>query len=455
MIAPQPHAPSAAQPAALRSFEAQWLERQSASKRLDRSTAGDPLSALREEAMGRFLRLGLPTTRDESWRYTNLRRLTAHSFIDAPDVAEESGAAAGSWDLGERLATVHMVNGFAMPPTPRGLNSKDIVINNLRDLSRIDPDLVARLLPPLSDAEGARFALLNTALFTDGLYIKVCGKLATPLVILHTAAAQGPGAIAYPRVIVDAAPGSKATIIEHHVQRGEWTPLCNSATQLALGQDAEIEHYRLFATGSGCTHIDSLDVRQQRASRCRQFTIVLGGALVRASLDAHLIEPGACLESFSLLVGHEERHVDCVNVVTHHAANTRSRQTARAIASGASRVIFNSKVVVETGAVQAESQQSCRGLLLSDSAEIDSRPQLEIHADEVKCAHGATTGRLDPEMLFYMLSRGLDRATAQSLLVYAFLADVLTGMSLSAARAAIEDSLIAQLPDSQLLRRFR
>src|SRR5450631_421852 len=153
MIAPQPHAPSAAQPAALRSFEAQWLERQSASKRLDRSTAGDPLSALREEAMGRFLRLGLPTTRDESWRYTNLRRLTAHSFIDAPDVAEESGAAAGSWDLGERLATVHMVNGFAMSPTPRGLNSKDIVIYNLRDLSRIDPDLVARLLPPLSDAE--------------------------------------------------------------------------------------------------------------------------------------------------------------------------------------------------------------------------------------------------------------------------------------------------------------
>jgi Fe-S cluster assembly protein SufD len=176
---------------------------------------------------------------------------------------------------------------------------------------------------------------------------------------------------------------------------------------------------------------------------------------VRASLDAHLNEPGASLESYALLVGHEERHVDCVNVVTHHAADTRSRQTARAIASGTSRVIFNSKVAVEAGAVHAESQQSCRGLLLSDSAEIDSRPQLEIHADEVKCAHGATIGRLDPQMLFYMLSRGLDRATAQSLLVYAFLADVLTGMSLSAARAAIEDSLIAQLPDSQLLRKFR
>ncbi len=112
-------------------------------------------------------------------------------------------------------------------------------------------------------------------------------------------------------------------------------------------------------------------------------------------------------------------------------------------------------MIVNAGAVHAESQQSCRGLLLSPTAEIDTRPQLEIHADEVKCAHGATTGRLDPDMLFYMLSRGLDRDTAQSLLVYAFLADVLTGMSVTSARAAIENALIAQLPDSQTLRKFR
>jgi len=154
-------------------------------------------------------------------------------------------------------------------------------------------------------------------------------------------------------------------------------------------------------------------------------------------------------------VGHENRHVDCVNIVTHEAPETRSRQTARAIASDLSRVIFNSKVIVNAGAANSDSQQSCRGLLLSPTAEIDTRPQLEIHTDEVKCAHGATTGRLDPDMLFYMLSRGLDRATAQSLLVYAFLADVLSGMSVTAARSAIENALISQLPDSQLLRKFR
>jgi Fe-S cluster assembly protein SufD len=277
----------------------------------------------------------------------------------------------------------------------------------------------------------------------------------TPLVILHVATADHPGTAAYPRVIIDASPGSSATIIEHHVQQGTDTPLCNSSSLIKLERDAAIEHYRVFATDHRTTHLDSLEIRQRQGSRCRQFTIALGGGLTRCSLEAELTEPGAELDSYSLLVGHEERHVDCVNVVRHGAKHTTSRQTARAIAGGNSRVIINSKVVVDAGASKADSQQSLRGLLLSPTAEIDSRPQLEIHTDEVKCAHGATTGRLDPSMLFYMLSRGLDRDTAQSLLIYAFLADVLTGMSVHSARNAIENALIPQLPDSQVLRKFR
>jgi Fe-S cluster assembly protein SufD len=239
------------------------------------------------------------------------------------------------------------------------------------------------------------------------------------------------------------------------VAQGEHTPLIDSSTHLALRQGAQLEHYRVYSTGAAATHVDSLNIQQDKDSRCRQFTVVLGGGLVRIALEAHLGQPGASLDSNSLLVGHADRHVDCVNIVTHGAPDTRSHQTARAIAGDSSRVIFNSKVIVDAGAVHAQSQQSCRGLLLSPTAEIDTRPQLEIHADEVKCAHGATIGRLDPDMLFYMLSRGLDRDTAQSLLVYAFLADVLTGMSVVPARAAIENALIAQLPDSQTLRKFR
>ena len=213
--------------------------------------------------------------------------------------------------------------------------------------------------------------------------------------------------------------------------------------------------FRSFNTHADASHIDTLEIRQQRASRCKQFTVIEGGGLVRTNLEVHLQQPGAEFEGYALLVGHETRHVDCANIVRHDAPNTRSGQTARAIASGTSRVVFNSNVIVASGAPYAQSQQSSRGLLLSPTAEIDTRPQLEIHTDEVKCAHGATTGRLDPNMLFYLLSRGIDRATAQSLLVYAFLADVLTGMSSGETRAAIEADLIAQLPDGEVLREFR
>jgi Fe-S cluster assembly protein SufD len=434
------------QSAALRSFAAQWQSR-----------PADALSPLREQAMQRFLRLGLPTLHDETWRYTNLRSLAAQSFVDAPRKARDEIDPHASLSLlgkTDRAVTLVMVNGHPVIPVA-DQPLEGIEISSIRELSKLNSSVVRRHLEPLSDADQRRWSLLNTALFVDGLYLKITAQVPVPLVILHVATGEGADDIAYPRVIIDAAPGSSATIIEHHVTQGEHTPLTNSDTHVVLGHDAQLEHYRVYATDAGATHFDSLDIRQDQGSRCKQFTIVLGGGLVRSTLEARLDKPGASLDSYSLLVGHENRHVDCVNIVTHGAPDTRSNQTARAIAGDASRVIFNSKVIVDAGAVRAQSQQSCRGLLLSPTAEIDSRPQLEIHADEVKCAHGATTGRLDPDMLFYMLSRGLDRDTAQSLLVYAFLADVLTGMSVASARTAIENALISQLPDSQTLRKFR
>jgi Fe-S cluster assembly protein SufD len=431
--------------AALRSFETQW-----------RARTPDALQPIREQAMQRFLKLGLPSLRDETWRYTDLRSLSASSYAQAGCAAE--GTANGDEKLslvnaGQHASTLTMINGC--PPLSAELPAiNGIEINSINAIYKQDSNTLKRFFESASDADQRRWVLLNTALFIDGLYLKITKPVSTPLVILHVSTGEAAQA-AHPRIIIDASPGASATIIEHHVSQGEIAPLSNSNTHIALGKDAQLEHYRVYATGAGATHFDSLDIHQSQDSQCRQFTIVLGGGLVRSSLESRLNQRGASLESYSLLVGHQERHVDCVNIVTHAAPNTRSRQTARAIASDVSRVIFNSKVIVNAGAIGSDSKQSCRGLLLSPSAEIDTRPQLEIHADEVKCAHGATTGRLDPDMLFYLLSRGLDRETAQSLLVYAFLADVLTGMSVSSARSAIENALISQLPDSQILRNFR
>jgi Fe-S cluster assembly protein SufD len=430
--------------AALRSFEAQWHAR-----------AADALQPVRARAMQRFLKLGLPSLRDETWRYTDLRSLDAQSFIDAPGKIAGELLPETSHALleGTQHAAVIMING--RPSLRHDFAINGIEINSIKDISNVDSKSLLRFFEAPSDADQRRWALLNTALFEDGLYLKITKPVATPVLILHVSTGSSEQDAAHPRVIIDACPGSSATIIEHHIAEGAHAPLSNSNTQIALARDSRLEHYRVYSTGPRATHLDFLEIQQAEGSQCKQFTVALGGGLVRSTLEARLRERGASLDSYSLLVGHEDRHVDCVNIVTHGAPQTQSRQTARAIASDVSRVIFNSKVIVSAGAIQSDSRQSSRGLLLSPKAEIDTRPQLEIHADEVKCAHGATTGRLDPDMLFYLLSRGLDRETAQGLLVFAFLADVLTGMSLNSARAAIENALISQLPDSQILRKFR
>jgi len=286
---------------ALRSFAAQWQAR-----------SADPLSPVREQAMQQFLKLGLPTVRDETWRYTNLRSLAAQSFVDAPRKIRgeiEPNASLSLLDKTDRAASLLMVNGYPIMPVVDGLIS-GIEIYSLEEVARVDPDMLLRFLEPLSDADQQRWTLLNTALFVDGLYLKIVSHVPVPLVILHVATADGANNIAYPRIIIEATPGSSATIIEHHVAQGDHTPLSNSNTHIALRQDAQLEHYRVFATGADATHLDSLNIRQDRDSRCKQYTIVLGGGMVRTALEGHLDEPGASLDSYSLLVGHEERHVD-------------------------------------------------------------------------------------------------------------------------------------------------
>ena len=432
---------------ALQSFEAAW-----------RARPADRLAPMRAESMRRFLELGLPTARDESWRYTNLRNLGAQRYVDAPRIAAGAAARvpAASWlAAAAPTAPIFIVNGYTDLDGHSGDERPGISIRSLRSIAALDPDWLLGRIAPVADTDEDRWALLNRALFVDGIHIKVGSPVADPILIVHLGEPGETNAVVHSRVIVETAPGASATIIEHHVGSDGAALLANSATQLELAADSSIEHYRVFAGNERMTHIDALTLRQSRGSRCRQFTIALGGALVRANLRASLDGPGAVHDSHSLLVGHGARHVDCVNTVIHASPRTTSTQTARAIASGTSRVVFNSKVIVAAGADGSQSNQSARSLLLAPTAEIDTRPQLEIHADDVKCAHGATTGRLDPDMMFYLLSRGIERSAAQSLLIYAFLDDVMTGMSSTAARAAIENALIAELPDADLLRAFR
>src|ERR1700722_18239446 len=234
--------------AALRSFAAQWQTR-----------TADPLSAVRGRAMQRFLDLGLPTSRDETWRYTNLRSLAAQSFADAPRRLQgeiEPNFALPLLGESERAASLVLVNGYPSLPAA-GTPIEGLEIHSLRELARLDPATLLRFLEPLSDADQKRCGLLNTALFVDGLYLKITGRVPLPLVIQHVATGDGGASIAYPRIIIEAAAGSSATIVEQHVAQGANTPLSNSTTQIALRRDARLEHYRVYATDAGATHIDA------------------------------------------------------------------------------------------------------------------------------------------------------------------------------------------------------
>ena len=442
---------------ALQSFDRIWEDR---SKGFTRSL--EPMQAYRRQAMSRFLRLGLPTLRDESWHYTNLRILAQRSFAQSPGMPVAPGAAnCRSWLPGDdQWPVIRLINALPQA-TDFGCAPAGVTVSALRDLERADSQRLAALMPPLSDLEPQRWALLNAALFEDGLHIKISGQCSVPLLILHVGT---PAVIAgenlvqefvNPRILIEAEAGSSAVILEHHVNGGAGALFSNSVCSVQLGDNAKLEHFRLFSGNAATTHADHLQVRIGANARMRQHTIGLDGGFIRVNLEATLAAAGASLDNYCLLTGHDARHLDCMNLVTHASPHTTSRQTARIIASGRSRAIFNSKVIVTPGAQKADSYQSSRGLLLSPTAEIDTRPQLEIHANDVKCAHGATTGRLDPDMLFYLLARGLDRGTAQSLLVFAFLADALREMSLPAVRASIESKLIEQLPDATTLRQFR
>src|SRR5258708_27279107 len=218
---------------ALRSFAAQWQTR-----------SADALSPVREQAMERFLKLGLPTTRDETWRYTNLRSLAAQSFVDAPKKIRgeiEPHASLSLLDKTDRAASLLMINGYPTMPVADGLIS-GVEIYSLREVARLDPSTLLRFLDPLSDADQQRWTLLNTALFVDGLYLKITARIPMPLVIMHVSTGDGADNIAYPRIIIEATPGSSATIIEHHVSHGEHTSLINSNTHISHQQDQHREH---------------------------------------------------------------------------------------------------------------------------------------------------------------------------------------------------------------------
>ena len=274
---------------------------------------------------------------------------------------------------------------------------------------------------------------------------------AGPLHLLHVATAARPAA-QHARVVIDIGAGARVVLVEEFLSLGGAAVFGNLAGELSIGASAELEHLRLHRENAATARIETWVARQAAGSRYRQHLVALGGRVLRSNLRLALEGDAAECRLAGLFLAAGERQVDLLTEVGHHAPRTRTVQDYRGVATDRGRGALNGRIVMHPAARGADASQSIRNLLLSPLAELNARPQLEIHVDDVRCRHGATTGTLDPAQLFYLQSRGLDQAEAKRLLTFAFCQDVLAGIPLAEFRDYAATQVAGILPDDELLR---
>lgn len=415
--------------------------------------AGTPwLARVRRDALARFAESGVPTRREEEWKYTNLAALSAQEFAALPN-GSERGLARAQIDAlafegleGHRLVFVDGRYSAALSqlaPLPAGAT--------LTTLGEALADSPASLEPFLSAAPHATaFAQLNTAFMADGLYLRLARDVAIEQPIHLLFVATGHSRAIHPRNLIVAAPGSQAAIIEHYAG-GDGVCFTNAITHVVAGDGAAIEHYKLQQEGPRGLHISGIHATQARASRFLSRSIALGAALSRTDITTSFDAEGCEASLDGLYVVGGRQHVDHHTRIDHAKPHGTSREHYRGVLDGNARAVFNGKVIVHAGAQKSDASQANHNLLLSRGAEVDTKPQLEIYADDVKCSHGATVGQLDAAQLFYLRSRGLDEPTARSLLTHAFAREVIERIRFAPVRERLGQLLFARLPQVEIV----
>jgi Fe-S cluster assembly protein SufD len=401
-----------------------------------RAYANDALGAYRRAAFAKFLELGFPTQRDERWKYTNLRRLESRAFALAEAAAVTEATSVDIPGAGQRIV---FVDGHCMP----GLGSPSVQPPGVTAITlgqwiQKDPAAVADLLTQIGIEADNAFANLNAAFAEDGVVIDIAPNTQRdePIHIVHEWRTSG--RMAHPRIVVRLGDNSRCTLIEHYVGREGIESFTNAVTTIRLGAGACLRHYRLQQESAKTFHVSSVRAKVARDARYLRHEIALGSTLGRSDITALLEEPGAHTSLYGLFTPSGSQHLDNYTRIEHIAPNTTSEEEFRGIADGRSRGVFNGKVKVHQVAQKTDARQLSRNLLLSANAEIDTKPELEIYANDVKCSHGATTGQLDATSLFYLRSRGIDADEARLLLIRAFAESILSSIEPQGLRAALE-----------------
>lgn len=419
----------------------------------------DRLSEQRQSALNIFKDNGFPSSRQETWKYTDVRPIAKKSFATAIDSVVNISAEEIDAVRFQKLECIELVfiNGVFSKEYSRLADVPEkVIIENMIDTLSRDADLLVQHIAKYADDNVSPFTALNTAFIQHGTCIKIPNNvvLEKPINILYLSRDTKEPFASHPRNLIVMGEQAEATVIESFIGLDEADYFTNSVTEVVLSENAILKHYKIQQESLNACHIGNLKIYQKQNSQVESHSVSLGGSLVRNDIHSELAAEGASIVMNGLYMTTDKQHVDNHTRVDHLKPNTNSVENYRGVMNGNSRAVFNGKVVVHPDAQKIEANQNNANLLLSDDAEIDTKPELEIYADDVKCSHGATVGQLDKDMLFYLRSRAIDEDTARSLLTYAFADEVICKINLPEIRQRLEYLVVGQLPDAELIREF-
>jgi Fe-S cluster assembly protein SufD len=406
------------------------------------------LAKIRDGALGSFERLGFPTTRLEQWRFTSVAPITEMPFAPASaGVTAAEGALTASLSGGVAVAVC--VNGRFVS----ALSSLEGLPDGVRVMSleaalASNPSLVEPYLAKLATPDAQAFTALNTAFLRDGIVILVAphAVIETPLEVVFASVTDAKPTVSHPRLLVVAGEASQAQILERYVGRG--VTFSNAVTEIWLGAAAVVDHYKIQEAPAEAFHIASMYLHGARGGNFSSHSVTFGGSLVRNDVVAVLDGEGLDCTLNGLYVGRDKQLIDNHTTIDHAMPHCGSHEVYKGILGEQSRAVFNGKIVVRPDAQKTDAKQTNKALLLSDDAQINTKPELEIFANDVKCTHGAAVGQLDDDAIFYLRSRGLGYDEARAILIHAFAGDILNRIKIAPLREHLEAALTARLPQT-------
>ncbi|HXD43968.1 MAG TPA: Fe-S cluster assembly protein SufD [Pseudolabrys sp.] len=414
----------------------------------DRLPGDDAVASQREAAFALFAKEGLPHRRIEDWKYTDLRALMreAKPLASPPDAAAKARAKSAAAFLGdvETRRLVFVDGAFVPELSDLAALEPGLAVGSLADaLAEGDPAVLAHLgkLAPKGDLAVA----LNTAFMGDGAVIRVArgATIERPLHLCFVSS-QKPAA-SFVRSLMVVAPGARAMLIESHEGPSGSDYQVNAALELVVGDGAHVDHVKIIAEGAEALHVSTLAAAVGAKARFNAFTFTVGGAVVRNQIFLNLDgeDTVAGIRGATLL--RNRQHADSTLVANHIARGCQCREVFKTVLDDEAHGVFQGRIIVRRGAQKTDAKMMTQALLLSDRAEADNKPELEIYADDVQCGHGATSGALDDELKFYLMARGIPAAEAEALLIQAFLGEAIEGIEHAGLREALSDGVVGWL----------